>query len=204
METEFKFCIDDSSIVDKILNDSMLDDYVDRNALEEIDMKAIYFDTDDLDLRKAGIAYRVRYENDRITATVKWDNKVEDGLHSREEFNLVINDERFAMDPDIEAFESSEAYDVLIKAAGNKKLNEVMRMDFTRKLLKIDTGDSISALSFDVGAVHGESGEVPISEMELEWYHGSEYDFKYIACKLAEKYNLKTENISKLQKGFAE
>ena len=204
METEFKFCIDDSSIVDKILNDSMLDDYVDRNALEEIDMKAIYFDTDDLDLRKAGIAYRVRYENDRITATVKWDNKVEDGLHSREEFNLVINDERFAMDPDIEAFESSEAYDVLIKAAGNKKLNEVMRMDFTRKLLKIDTGDSISALSFDVGAVHGESGEVPISEMELEWYHGSEDDFKYIACKIAENYNLKTDNISKLHKGFAE
>ena len=181
METEFKFCIDDSSLVDKILNDSMLDDYVDRNALEEIDMKAIYFDTDDLDLRKAGVAYRVRYENDRITATVKWDNKVEDGLHSREEFNLVINDERFAMDPDIEAFESSEAYDVLIKAAGNKKLKEVMRMDFTRKLLKM-----------------------PISEMELEWYHGSEDDFKYIACKLAEKYNLKAENISKLQKGFAE
>ena len=82
--TEFKFCIDDTSLVDKILNDSMLDDYVDRNALEVIDMKAVYFDTDDLDLRKAGIAYRVRYENDRITATVKWDNKVEDGLHSRE------------------------------------------------------------------------------------------------------------------------
>ncbi len=28
----------------------------------------------------------------------------------------------FAMEPDIEAFESSEAYDVLIKAAGSKKL----------------------------------------------------------------------------------
>lgn len=204
METEFKFCIDDTSLVDKILNDSMLDDYVDRNALEIIDMKAVYFDTDDLDLRKAGIAYRVRYENDRITATVKWDNKVEDGLHSREEFNLVINDERFAMEPDIEAFESSEAYDVLIKAAGNKKLKEVMKMDFTRELLKIDTGDSISALSFDIGTVHGESGDVPISEMELEWYHGSEENFKYIASKLAEKYNLKSENISKLQKGFAE
>ena len=44
METEFKFCIDDTSLVDKIINDSMLDDYVDRNALEVIDMKAVYFD----------------------------------------------------------------------------------------------------------------------------------------------------------------
>ena len=33
METEFKFRIDDSSLVDKILGDSMLDDYVDRNTL---------------------------------------------------------------------------------------------------------------------------------------------------------------------------
>ena len=55
METEFKFRIDDSSLVDKILGDSMLDDYVDRNTLEEISMKAIYFDTDNLDLRKAGL-----------------------------------------------------------------------------------------------------------------------------------------------------
>ena len=204
METEFKFRIDDSSLVDKILGDSMLDDYVDRNTLEEISMKAIYFDTDNLDLRKAGIAYRVRYENDRITATIKWDNRVEAGLHSREEFNLVINDERFALEPDIDAFESSDAYDVLIKAAGKKKLHEVVKMDFIRRLLKIDTGDSISALSFDIGIIYGESGEVPISEMELEWYHGSEDDFKYIARKLAEKYNLNPENISKLQKGFAD
>ena len=77
-------------------------------------------------------------------------------------------------------------------------------MDFIRRLLKIDTGDSISALSFDIGTIYGESGEVPISEMELEWYHGSEDDFKYIARKLAEKYNLNPENISKLQKGFAD
>ena len=48
----------------------------------------------------------------------------------------------------------------------------------------------------------GESGDVPISEMELEWYHGSEEDFKYIASKLAEKYNLKAENISKLRRAF--
>ena len=182
----------------------MLDDYVDRNTLEEISMKAIYFDTDNLDLRKAGIAYRVRYENDRITATIKWDNRVEAGLHSREEFKLVINDERFALEPDIDAFESSDAYDVLIKAAGKKKLHDVVKMDFIRRLLKIDTGDSISALSFDIGTIYGESGEVPISEMELEWYHGSEDDFKYIARKLAEKYNLDPENISKLQKGFAD
>lgn len=202
METEYKYRIDDLSLVDKIINAPMLDGFVDRDNLEKIDMKAIYFDTDDLDLRKAGIAYRIRYENDRITATIKWDNKVEDGLHSREEFNLVINDERFANNPDIDAFESSDAYEVLIRAAGHKKLHEIVRMEFERKLLKIDTGSSISALSFDVGTVYGEAGDVGISEMELEWYHGDDEDFKSIANNLADEYKLEPENTSKLQKGF--
>ncbi|MBQ6621427.1 MAG: CYTH domain-containing protein [Mogibacterium sp.] len=202
METEFKYRLDDPALAKKILNDPMLDDYVDRDQLEEIHMHAVYFDTEDQDLRKAGIAYRIRYENDRITATIKWDNRVEAGLHSREEFNLVINDERFAEAPDIEAFESSDAYEVLLAAAGHKKLHKIVEMDFIRNQIKVNTGDSISELSFDDGVIHGVSGEVRVQEMELEWYYGDEDDFCDIAQSLAEKYSLEPENISKLQRGF--
>ena len=203
METEYKYRLDDPAIIDRIIGDPMLDDHVDRDALEEIDMHAVYFDTVDQDLRKAGIAYRIRYENDRITATIKWDNKVEEGLHSREEFNLVINDERFADNPDIDAFESSDAYEVLLKAAGHKKLLKLVDMVFTRKLLKIDTDKSISALSFDQGIIHGIDGDNDIMEMEVEWYYGDRDDFRNIATSLAEKYSLEPENASKLQRGFA-
>lgn len=202
METEYKYRIDDPNLVKTIIDDSELDHYVDRDALEEIKMHAVYFDTEDHDLRKMGIAYRIRYENDRVTATIKWDNKVENGCHSREEFNLVINDERFAECPDIDAFESSDAYEVLLGAAGHKKLHKVIDMEFTRWLFKIDTGESISALSFDMGTVHGERGDVPISEMELEWYHGDEENFREVAEHLAAKYELQPEDESKLQKGF--
>ena len=202
METEFKYRLDDASIIQQIIDDPMLDDYVDRDNLEEIGMHAVYFDTDEMDLRAAGIAYRIRYENDRITATIKWDNHVENGLHSREEFNLVITDERFAEHPNIDAFESSDAYDVLRKAAGHKPLVKKVEMDFTRKLIKVDTGESISALSFDEGVIHGVHGDTDVLEMELEWYYGDPEDFKDIAGTLAEKYNLQPENISKLQRGF--
>ena len=147
METEYKYRLDDVSLIQEIIDDPMLDEYVDRDSLEKIRMHAMYFDTDDMDLRQSGIAYRIRYENDRITATIKWDNHVENGCHSREEFNLVITDERFAEHPNIEAFESSDAYDVLLKAAGHKELHKKVEMDFTRKLIKVDTGNSISALS---------------------------------------------------------
>ena len=202
METDFKYRLDNPALADQILNDPMLDDYVDRDAVEEIRMHAVYFDTEDQDLRKAGIAYRIRYENDRITATIKWDNHVEAGLHSREEFNLVINDERFAEAPDIDAFESSDAYEVLLAAAGSKKLRKIVEMDFTRRQVKVNTGLSISELSFDDGVIHGVAGEVRVREMELEWYYGDEDDFCDIAQTLARKYRLTPEDISKLQRGF--
>ena len=129
METEYKYRLDDESLIQEIIDDPMLDEYVDRDSLEKIRMHAVYFDTDDMDLRQSGIAYRIRYENDRITATIKWDNHVENGCHSREEFNLVITDERFAEHPNIEAFESSDAYDVLLKAAGHKELHKKVEME---------------------------------------------------------------------------
>ncbi len=202
METEFKYRLDDASIIQQIIDDPLLDDYVDRDNLEEIGMHAVYFDTEEMDLKKSGIAYRIRYENDRITATIKWDNHVENGLHSREEFNLVITDERFAEHPNIDVFESSDAYDVLLQAADHKPLLKKVEMDFVRKLIKVDTGDSISALSFDEGVIHGVHGDKDVLEMELEWYYGDADDFKDIAGTLAEKYNLQPENISKLQRGF--
>ena len=202
METEFKYRLEDRNQILEILNDPMLDPFVNRDNLEDIMMHAVYFDTEDQDLRKAGIAYRIRYENDRITATIKWDNHVEEGLHSREEFNLVINDERFAENPDIGAFESSDAYDVLLKAAGEKKLLKLVEMEFRRQLIKVDTGRSMSALSFDDGVIHGQNGDSKILEMEVEWYHGDEEDFRDVAAKIAEKYDLKPENASKLQRGF--
>ncbi|MGN0673090.1 MAG: inorganic triphosphatase [Anaerovoracaceae bacterium] len=203
METEFKYKLESSDVFDSIVNSDELSDYLNKDAVETIDMHAVYFDTEDNDLRDAGIAYRIRYENDRITATIKWDINVEEGLHVREEFNLVINDERFAENPNIEVFKSSDAYDVLYRAAGDKKLVKTVEMNFDRRLVKIDTGKSISALSIDQGIIQDYEGEpVPVCEMELEWYYGDEDDFNSIAEYLSEKYNLVAENESKLQRAF--
>lgn len=205
METEFKYRLDDSKVFDQIVNDDELSAYLNKDAVDTIDMHAVYFDTEDGDLRTAGIAYRIRYENDRITATIKWDISVEEGLHVREEFNLVINDERFAENPDIEVFRSSDAYDVLFKAAGNKKLIKTIEMKFDRKLVKLDTGKSISALSVDEGTIEAATGDpVPVCELEIEWYYGDEEDFKQLAGIISDKYSLQVENASKLQRAFPE
>lgn len=202
MEKEYKYLLSDETVFDQIVADCK---YLPlgKDAVEFIDMKAIYFDTPEHDLLKQGVAYRIRHENERITATIKWDKDVRDGYHIREEFNLVVNDERYAENPDIEMFRSSDAYEVLLNAAGDKKLGMMIRMEYQRRQFKVDTGKSISCISVDNGVIHHIDGhEVPVLELEIEWYYGDEDDFMRLASEIQQKYELAGENISKLQRAF--
>lgn len=202
MEKEFKFRLDDPSVFELIANDKEFK-MIDLNTVEKIDMRAAYFDTLNMDFRNRGIAYRIRHENERITATIKWDVDVKEGFHIREEFNLVVNDENFAETPDINLFRSSEAYDVLYSAAGHKRLVKVISMRYDRHQIKIDTGKSISCITLDEGIIHHLDGyAIPVCELEVEWYYGDEEDFKSLANRIQKKYGLKTEDKSKLQRAF--
>ena len=200
METEFKYRLDDTSVFDSIV-ETAASGKMGLEAVETIDMHAAYFDTGDFDFRKRGIAYRIRQEDDRCTVTIKWDVNVKEGLHRREEFNLVVNDERLALNPNIEIFISSDAYDVLREAAGDKPLRPTISMDYERKQFKVDTGRSISCISVDEGVIHHIDGHiVPVSELEVEWYYGNEEDFMELAHRIQCKYGLETEDRSKLQR----
>ena len=202
METEFKYSLDDASVFDEIVKNAGISK-MGIESVENIDMHAVYFDTADGDFRKKGIAYRIRQEDDRCTATIKWDVNVREGLHQREEFNLVVSDERFAENPDIELFISSDAYDVLHDAAGDKPLIATISMDYQRRQFKVDTGKSISCISVDEGVIHHRDGHVvPICELEIEWYYGDEDDFMRLAEFVRDKYELKAEDRSKLQRAL--
>lgn len=202
METEFKYSLEDPSVFESIVETASANN-AGLEAVETIDMHADYFDTEDFDFRKRGIAYRIRQEDDRCTATIKWDVNVNEGLHRREEFNLVVNDERFAEHPNIEIFISSDAYEVLLEAAGDKPLKPVITMDYQRRQLKVDTGKSISCISADEGVIrHFDGHIVPVSELEIEWYYGDEEDFMELAGRIQDKYGLVPEDKSKLQRAF--
>ena len=202
METEFKYALSDPTVFDRIVKNAEIN-RMGIEAVEVIDMHADYFDTADFDFRKKGIAYRIRQEDDRCTATIKWDVNVREGLHQREEFNLVVNDERFAENPDIEFFISSDAYEVLHEAAGDKTLVATISMDYQRRQFKVDTGRSISCISVDEGVIrHIDGHTVPICELEIEWYYGDEDDFMRLAELIQKKYELVAEDRSKLQRAF--
>ena len=201
MEIELKFLVEEDFTRERIFQDGHLMSMAEEGSLEVIPMKAVYFDTADKALLKQKMAFRVRYEGVCPVATLKWGGGSEDGLHSRGELNVTVN-EAFAAAPDLSIFRGSEIYEAISHAAGTEPLIPVMEMEFTRKQVQVDTGRSISVVSYDEGEIRTTGGCEAISELEVELYSGDQDDMIALGRELAVKYNLKPGNQSKYQRGL--
>ena len=201
MEIELKFLVEEELTRERILQDDHLRKLAGEEALEVIPMKAVYYDTEEKDLLKKMYAFRVRYEDVRPVATMKWGGGVEEGLHQRGELNVTVN-EVFSECPNVDIFKGSEIYEEIAEAVGEKPLIPVMEMNFVRKQMHVDTGKSISVVSFDEGEIRTAGGTAPISEVEVELYSGDQDDMIALGKELAAKYNLTPGNKSKYQRGL--
>lgn len=201
MEIELKFLVEEELTRERILQDDHLRKLAGEEALEVIPMKAVYYDTEEKDLLKKMYAFRVRYEDTRPVATMKWGGGAEEGLHQRGELNVTVN-EVFSECPNVDIFKGSEIYEEIAEAVGEKPLIPVMEMEFVRKQMHVDTGKSISVVSFDEGEIRTAGGTAPISEVEVELYSGDQDDMIALGKELAAKYNLTPGNKSKYQRGL--
>ena len=201
MEIELKYLVEDDITRERIFQDHHLLKMAEDVNPEIIPMRAVYFDTEDKALLKKQMAFRVRYEAVHPVATLKWGGGAEDGLHRRGELNVTVSED-FAKNPDLGIFRGSEIFDEISQAAGERKLVPVMEMDFVRKQIHVDTGKSISVVSYDEGEIRTTGGNAPISEVEVELYSGNQDDMIALGNELAVKYNLKPGNQSKYQRGL--
>ena len=201
MEIELKYLLRDNLAKDRILNDKHLLEIKDSSYDETIQMKAVYFDTEEGDLRRLQIALRARFENEKVVVTLKWKGSAKDGLHVRGELN-VPSDIGYLEHPTVDIFKGSEIYDELLAAVSDKKLMPVMEMDYVRKAIQVDTGKSISVVSLDEGTIHTSKGDDEILEVEVELYSGDQEDMVALGGELAAKYNLETSDKSKYQRGL--
>lgn len=202
MEVELKFLVEDKLARDRILQDNYLEEMMHEGSREEIRMNATYFDTKDMDLCRKKMALRVRFENGKPIATLKWGGSSENGLHIRGELNVHVEEEFMEL-PNLSIFKGSEIYGELLELAGDKELIPLMEVECLRKQMMVDTGKSISVVSLDVGQVITSGGSSDISELEVELYSGDRDDMVEMGRKLASKYNLKESNVSKFQRGLA-
>lgn len=201
MEIELKYLLRDDLAKDRILNDKHLLEIKNPACDETVQMRAIYLDTEEGDLRGLQIALRARFENERVVVTLKWKGSAQDGLHVRGELNVPAGSE-YLDNPTVEIFKGSEIYDELLAAVSDKKLIPVMEMDYVRKAIQVDTGKSISVVSLDEGTIHTSKGDAEILEVEVELYSGDQEDMVALGGELAAKYNLQTSDKSKYQRGL--
>lgn len=202
MEIELKYQIDTEEKIEKIFQDSHLLQIKDERTEEELEMHAVYFDTEDRRLNREGIAFRIRKEGNNLVGTLKWSGCSEDGMHKREEINVPVDDEAMQATPDISIFDQSEMCEVLDKLVGKRTLIPLMDIYVLRRQVRLDTGKCICELSVDKGEVVCSGKTAPILEMEIELYSGDEEDMTALGAEFAEKYQLEPSNESKYKKGL--
>lgn len=198
MEIELKYRIPDVETAERIWEDSLFSEIEEDSSREETQMVAIYYDTDELDLARNKIAYRVRREGERLIATLKWSGKSEDGLHTREELCVPVPEGG----PDISPFLESDIGEELEQILKDKEMTELLRTDIRRRSFRIDTGTGLFEISVDIGKVLAGGGEAPVQEVEVELFSGETEEMLEVGKRLQEVYGLETEDTSKYMKGI--
>lgn len=202
MEIEMKYAIPDKEVAEAIWEDEFLNKVGDSSSRDEIYMKSAYFDTDSNILLRNDVAFRVRMEGSKVIASLKWNGSSNDGLHKHEEVNVPVDDPACFLQPSPEIFKESEQGADMMELIGNERLHSILEMNFIRKRVRVDYGESIMELAIDTGEILTNEGDLPICELEIELFSGDENDVIALGNILKEKYGLVPLDASKYARGL--
>ena len=201
MEVELKYAVPDEQMAEWIWTDDELGAMCEEGSWSVARYNGYYYDTPECVLTENDIVFRIRHEGEKTVACLKWHSGGEGALHKREELNRTVDGEvPDTADPDI--FSENEMGRHIRALIGEEELTRLMEVDVLRKSMRVDTGNSIVEISIDRGAVHTRNGDVPISEVELELYQGTEQSLLDLGNWLSEKYELESEEKSKFARGM--
>lgn len=198
-ETELKLQVMMPADGDKILEAPVLTAAMQAGTRCKDCLEARYYDTASGNLRKAGWAYRVRYEAGAWVATVKGGGQAAGGLHKRLEYNIAVA----GPEPDLAVFSSTTAGKKLRQAAGGSELKTVMLTSFERETALLVIDGSTIEVAVDKGEIIAGQQRSPILEVELELKAGMPAVLLLTGAKLAGQFSLLLEPRSKFARGLA-
>ncbi len=157
----------------------------------------IYYDTPKLDLRRSGMALRLRHAGRLWLQTLKGGGSVQAGLHQRNEWEVPVS--RAALD-----FSATQAeeWDELLRPSLRKKLKPVFVTDFSRSSRMLDFHGAQIELCMDQGEVRTEQRSMPICELELELKSGDPQRLFELALAILEIVPFELESVSKAEQGY--
>jgi triphosphatase len=202
LEFELKYKLHDKKLLTIIPADEYLLSVEEKGTREQVFMKSAYFDTETYVLSKNDIAFRVRMDGARIIASLKWDDSGENGLYTREEINVPVDDPACFLMPDPGLFRESEMGKDIAELLSGKPLVSILETKFLRNRFRVDTGEAICEISLDDGDIITDFGELHFTEMEIELFSGGKEGLMKLGGTLVEKYELAPELESKYARGL--
>ena len=141
-------------------------------------LRAIYHDTADLALKRAGIALRTRKEGRYWVQTIKCNAKMHAGLSRVDEYHVRLRNEQL----DLERIEDMQVRQLLEKACGGMPLTPVFETIIRRQYVQVagPTGGVVE-VSLDAGEVVVGGLIAPITEVEMELVQGPLEDLFQLA-----------------------
>ena len=165
MKQELKLRLLDPDAWGTLLSHPLLD----LHDLSPVPMDAVYLDTADGALHRAGIAYRVRHEGERWIAAVKGVGTSAGGWYQRPEWTVVVEEDK----PSPQVFADTEAGAMLFAAVGENILLPLLETHFQRfeRELSWEDGSGI-LIAADRGEILAGDARAAILELDLKLLHG--------------------------------
>lgn len=158
-----------------------------------------YYDTQDMALKKQGIAFRVRAKGDgSFEETVKTSKKTAGALSERLELNLPLLDAK----PVLTGFQAL-GLDVELSELAPQGVQPLFTVDVERITYIIDYEGSVSELAIDKGAIYCGAKSDSIDEVELELLEGDVSTLLALKERIAAQVTLRAEDRSKFARGLA-
>lgn len=156
-------------------------------------LRATYFDTEDLALRRAGVSLRVRQEDDRFVQTVK--RAAGSALFKRDEWEIDV--------PSAELDRMALRGTPVAKLTKGKTLAPVFTSDVERQIRTFRDGGVVIEVTVDEGRLMAGKTSAPVLEMELELKAGDPRALYALARGLFDIAPIRLSLLTKSDRGFA-
>lgn len=157
-------------------------------------LRSVYFDTGAGDLRRRGIALRVRRAQGRCVMGLKW--AAGTGAFERGETEVAIR----APEPDLSLFPEEVAAG-LRATLGDRPLRAVFTTDVYRQLRIVEFEGARIEVAFDAGFVVAGARREPIREIELELKEGEFSALCRFALRRLDAFAMRLGVLSKAERG---
>lgn len=181
----------------KVLNSNIL--LLEKKKIEII---ADYYDSNDYILKKNKMALRKRKENGKEKCYLKISYNTSEEYYTRKEYVLETNNIYDLIDYVV----LNEKNKNLLEILKNSKFWHICQISFDREcyILKVEKENDfcIVELCYDNGFFKKNFKNTFFKEIELEYIEGNKKLFHDFASYFKQKYNLKTEKLSKIARAM--